>query len=54
MFADRPFNEKYHLGAANSINWACILAQTVYYLLAYFHVRKQNARILKTPRSNSY
>ncbi|KAN0107782.1 Tryptophan synthase beta subunit-like PLP-dependent enzyme, partial [Russula decolorans] len=33
LFADRPFNEKYHLGAVNSINWARILA--------YFQVRKQ-------------
>ena len=41
LFADQPFNEKYHLGAVNSINWARILAQTVYYFLAYFHVRKQ-------------
>jgi threonine synthase len=41
LFADRPFNEKHHLGAVNSINWARILAQTVYYFLAYFHVRGQ-------------
>ncbi|KAH9988092.1 tryptophan synthase beta subunit-like PLP-dependent enzyme [Russula compacta] len=41
LFGDRPFNEKYHLGAVNSINWARILAQTVYYFLAYFHVRGQ-------------
>jgi threonine synthase len=41
LFADQPFNEKYHLGAVNSINWARILAQTVYYFLAYFHVRRQ-------------
>ncbi|PKY42281.1 tryptophan synthase beta subunit-like PLP-dependent enzyme [Rhizophagus irregularis] len=27
LFADRSFNEKYHLGAINSINWARILAQ---------------------------
>ena len=41
LFADQPFNEKYHLGAVNSINWARILAQTVYYFLAYFRVREQ-------------
>ena len=44
LFADQPFNEKYHLGAVNSINWARILAQTVYYFLAYFHVRRQIPR----------
>ncbi|KAL1917413.1 uncharacterized protein VTP21DRAFT_3806 [Calcarisporiella thermophila] len=36
LFADKQFNEKYCLGAVNSINWARILAQTVYYFYAYF------------------
>lgn len=41
LFGDHAFNEKHRLGAVNSINWARILAQTVYYFLAYFHVRRQ-------------
>ena len=41
LFGDREFNAKHHLGAVNSINWARILAQTVYYFLSYFHIRPQ-------------
>lgn len=40
LFADTAFNEKYHLGAVNSINWARILAQIVYYFVAYFDAQK--------------
>ncbi|EGO01289.1 hypothetical protein SERLA73DRAFT_167399 [Serpula lacrymans var. lacrymans S7.3] len=41
LFADREFNATHRLGAVNSINWARILAQTVYYFLSFFHVRSQ-------------
>lgn len=35
---DAAFKAKYKLGAVNSINWARIAAQTVYYFWAYFHI----------------
>lgn len=41
IFNDIPFKERHHLGAVNSINWARILAQVVYYVYAYFRVSKQ-------------
>jgi len=34
MFNDKPFRDKLHLGALNSINWARIMAQIVYYYWA--------------------
>jgi len=36
LFANKTFTSKYNLGAVNSINWARILAQTVYYFHSYF------------------
>ena len=34
MFADVPFRTAFNLSAVNSINWARIMAQTVYYFVA--------------------
>ena len=39
LFADRDFNDRHSLGAVNSINWARILVQTVYYFSSYFRMR---------------
>ena len=41
LFNDIPFKDRYHLGAVNSINWARILAQVVYYVYAWFRVRAE-------------
>lgn len=38
LFADAEFNGTHRLGAINSINWARILAQIVYYFHAYLHL----------------
>lgn len=38
LFNDLNFKEKHALGAVNSINWARVLAQVVYYFHAYFRV----------------
>ena len=40
MFSDIPFRRRYHLGAVNSLNWARILAQIVYYFTACFEARR--------------
>ncbi len=41
IFGDLAFKSKYSLGAVNSINWARVLAQVVYYFYAWGRVRKE-------------
>src|SRR5436309_7444655 len=40
---DVVFKAKHRIGAVNSINWARVAAQVVYYFKAYFAVTKSNA-----------
>lgn len=41
LFNDLEFKQKYSLGSVNSINWARVLAQIVYYFYAYFRVENR-------------
>jgi threonine synthase len=43
LFNDQDFKKKYYLGSVNSINWARILAQIVYYFYAWFQVAKDDS-----------
>jgi threonine synthase len=41
--ADAAFKAKHHIGAVNSINWARVAAQVVYYFKGYFAATKSNS-----------
>lgn len=51
IFSDLEFKNRYRLGAVNSINWARILAQIVYYFYAYFKSGK-NSVTFSVPTGN--
>ncbi|RWA65479.1 threonine synthase [Mesorhizobium sp.] len=40
---DADFKRRHRIGAVNSINWARLVAQVVYYFAAYFQVTEENA-----------
>ena len=42
IFGDLEFKEQFSLGAVNSINWARVLAQVVYYFYAWYRVSEEN------------
>jgi threonine synthase len=42
--ADAAFKERYRIGAVNSINWARVAAQVVYYFKGYFSATKENSQ----------
>ncbi len=41
IFNDLDFKARYRLGSVNSINWARVLAQVVYYVYAYLRLNKE-------------
>ena len=41
---DLDFKKKYKIGTVNSINWARLLAQVVYYFAGYFQATQNNAQ----------
>jgi len=42
--ADSNFKTRYRIGTVNSINWARVTAQIVYYFKAYFSVTQENSQ----------
>nr|WP_303850723.1 threonine synthase [Seleniivibrio woodruffii] len=47
IFADVDFKKQNKLGAVNSINWARVLAQVVYYFYGYFRAQEQGAKKIR-------
>ena len=45
MFADKNFSEAISMSCVNSINWARIIAQIVYYFFAYYKIAKEGEKI---------
>ena len=42
MFSDLDFSKSINMSGVNSINWARIIAQSVYYFYSYFKLNKEN------------
>jgi len=45
MFSDKNFSNEIKMSGVNSINWARIIAQSVYYFYSYFLVRNESQTI---------
>ena len=45
MFVDQSFNNEINMSGVNSINWARIIAQIVYYFFSYFKINNGSQKI---------
>jgi threonine synthase len=52
IFSDLEFKDEYKLGAVNSVNWARVLAQIVYYFYAWYQLGKPEAFDVSVPTGN--
>ena len=52
MFSDKEFSNKINMSGVNSINWARIIAQAVYYFYTYFLVKKEKPVNFSVPTGN--
>jgi threonine synthase len=52
MFADKEFSNSINMSGVNSINWARIIAQAVYYFYTYFQIRDGRPVNFSVPTGN--
>ena len=52
MFADKEFSNSINMSGVNSINWARIIAQAVYYFYTYFQVQDKRSMNFSVPTGN--
>ena len=54
LFNENDFREKINMSGVNSINWARIIAQSVYYFYSYFLIENKSVPInFSVPTGNS-
>jgi len=52
MFSDKEFSNSINMSGVNSINWARIIAQSVYYFYSYFLVKDERLINFSVPTGN--
>ena len=52
MFADKEFSNLINMSGVNSINWARIIAQSVYYFYTYFQIKDDRPINFSVPTGN--